>query len=391
MSTSSPTGFPMALPHGTRIDHYEIIRVLGIGNFGVTYEAYSHRYHASCVVKELLPADYAMREATTKTIMPLSNELTDVFNHCRKDFQREATILHRIKHPNVMKVLDIFEANGTSYYVMPYARGTTFEEIITRAGPNGRIPEPELLGVLHGVLDGLECVHNEGYLHRDLKPENILINEAGNPQLIDFGAARQLIGSRSRPMSAILTRGYAPFEQYSLTQNQGPYSDLYALGAMFHRALVSELPPEAPDRMDRDQYRPLESREDASGYSVELRRAIDWALRSIPKERPQSVPEWRRVLPRPALKTPNPGSRTPPPLPQPEFAGQGAGFYQEPANGMRPTGQAADFDQMLKKASREVGGTWKSLPSAARLGIILIVPFFFIVIFLFVFLKLLIG
>lgn len=381
----------MALPHGTRIDHYEIIRVLGIGNFGVTYEAYSHRFHASCVVKELLPADYAMREATTKTIMPVSDDLADVFNHCRKDFQREATILHRIKHPNVMKVLDIFEANGTSYYVMPYARGTTFEEIITRAGPGGRIPEREVLEVLHGVLDGLECVHNEGYLHRDIKPENILINEAGDPQLIDFGAARQLIGSRSRPMSAILTRGYAPFEQYSLTQNQGPYTDLYALGAMFHRAVAGQLPPEAPDRMDRDQYRPLVDREDMSGYSLELRRAIDWALRSIPKERPQSVSEWRRVLPRPASKSPSPGSKTPPPLPQAEFANHVAAFHQPPANGMQIPGQAVDIDQMLKKASREVGGTWKSLPPPAKLGILLLGPFFLIVIFLFVFLKLLIG
>ncbi|MFZ4593628.1 MAG: serine/threonine protein kinase [Verrucomicrobiaceae bacterium] len=322
MSSDNDSQFPMALPNGFRMDHYEIKRTLGVGNFGVTYLAHSHRFNLPCVIKELLPGDFATRSTPTQEIVPLSTSLRDGFKHCQQDFLREATILHQVNHPNVVKILDLFNSNGTSYYVMPYARGITFEDFLMQRGVNLPMSEGELLEFVFPLLDGLESVHRLGYLHRDIKPENIIIvSETGQPVLIDFGAARQLIGSRSRPMSAILTRGYAPFEQYGSSHNQGPYTDVYALGAVLHRAITGTPPPEAIDRLgdSGDKYQPLAKRKELGAYSEKLRRAIDTALIPQAKQRPQTISDWRSLLPAapiPQASPENQSSSIPPPLPQ---------------------------------------------------------------------------
>lgn len=337
MSAANDSQFPMALPNGFRLDHYEIKRTLGVGNFGVTYLAHSHRFNLPCVIKELLPGDFATRSSPTQEIVPLSSSLRDGFKHCQQDFLREATILHQVNHPNVVKILDLFNSNGTSYYVMPYAEGITFEDFLLGRGIGPRedqlrrfgteplfrpLSEEELLQFIFPLLDGLESVHKLGYLHRDIKPENIIIvSGMGQPVLIDFGAARQLIGSRSRPMSAILTRGYAPFEQYGSSHNQGPYTDVYALGAVLHRAITGSPPPEAIDRLGDggDKYQPLAKRKELSAYSEKLLRAIDIALIPHAKQRPQNISEWRSLLhaaPVPKASAENNRSSVPPTLPQ---------------------------------------------------------------------------
>jgi serine/threonine protein kinase len=339
MSSENDSQFPMALPNGFRLDHYEIERTLGVGNFGVTYLAHSHRFNLPCVIKELLPGDFATRSSPTQEIVPLSKNLRDGFKHCQQDFLREATILHQVNHPNVVKILDLFSSNGTSYYVMPYAEGITFEDYLLRRNIGAQedvirrwgtdplylpFKEEELLSFLFPLLDGLESVHRLGYLHRDIKPENIIIvSETGQPLLIDFGAARQLIGSRSRPMSAILTRGYAPFEQYGSSHNQGPYTDVYALGAVLHRAITGTPPPEAIDRLGDggDKYQPLAKRKELGAYSEKLRRAIDTALIPQAKQRPQTISDWRSLLPITVIlgtSTHSLPPQIPPPLPKPE-------------------------------------------------------------------------
>lgn len=312
--------FPMALPNGFRMDHYQIQRTLGVGSFGVTYLALSHRFNEHCVIKELLPGDFATRSSATQEIVPLSQQMEKGFKYCQHDFLREATILHKINHPNVVKILDRFDRNGTSYYVMPYAKGITLEQFMEQLGPGRLMAEKDLLELLFPLLDGLECVHGQGYLHRDIKPENIIIRETGEPLMIDFGAARQLIASRSRPMSAILTRGYAPYEQYGSTQNQGPYTDIYAMGAVLHRVITGQPPPESVDRLGpgADPYQPLGARRDLPAYSEKLRRAIDVALIPHAKQRPQSIVEWRQHLPSSAAPCQPPQTSAPPgppPLP----------------------------------------------------------------------------
>jgi serine/threonine protein kinase len=326
MSSPNDCHFPLALPSGSRLEHYEILETLGNGAFGVTYRAFSHRFQSPCVIKELLPMDYATRATPTLRIVPLSADLAAVLEKCRHDFMREATILHSVNHQNVVKVLDFFPQNGTSYFVMPYASGGNYERYLKQKEANGSVEEAELLDFTHRVLDGLEAVHSKGYLHRDIKPENIIMRSTGEPLLIDFGAARQLIGSRSRPMSMILTRGYAPFEQYSSTKNQGPYTDLYAFGAVMHRVLIGHPPEEAPNRIDGDTYLPLKSRLPGKQFSPQFLEAIDWALKPQANLRPQTVADFRSAIPklRPSvrhrngtstIKDPIPSPKEPPPLP----------------------------------------------------------------------------
>lgn len=310
MEPAEKSAFPLALPPGSRLDHYEVGQTLGCGAFGVTYQAFSHRFQAPCVIKELLPTDYATRERQTHAVVPLSTEAVDILERCRRDFSREASILHQVDHPQVVRILDFFGRNGTSYFVMPYARGMNFEQYLRQregvAAP--AMDEAALLRFIHQVLDGLEAVHRLGYLHRDIKPENIIIMEDGQPLLIDFGAARQLIGSRSRPMSMILSRHYAPFEQYSSTKKQGPYTDIYALGALLHRAMAIFPPEESPDRMDGDDGRVLARLRAIGRYSEHFVRAVDWALQPRVAARPREIAQWREALPALTAPRPKPGS-----------------------------------------------------------------------------------
>ncbi len=287
----------LQLPTGCRLEHYELNATLGAGSFGVTYRAYTQRFREDCVIKELLPVDFATRAPNSTEVIPLQQSCQYDLAKCRRDFEREAMVLQQVDHPNVVKILDFFEANSTSYMVMPFAEGCDYEAHLQQLG---RAPtEEEILQLLHPALDGLEAVHALGYLHRDLKPQNILITRRGAPLIIDFGAARQAIGSRSRQISTILTPRYAPFEQYSSSMEQGPYTDLYSMAAVAYRAMVGEAPVEAPNRMSPskpDPYQPLVERL-AGRYSRGLLEALDWALRRSADDRPQNVADWRRQLP----------------------------------------------------------------------------------------------
>ena len=155
--------------------------------------------------------------------------------------------------------------------------------------------QARLEALLLPLLDGLQSVHATGVLHRDLKPENILLRDDGSPVLIDFGAARGELGSHSRSMLNVLTAGYAPVEQYSQKGNQGPWSDIYALGGVVYRALTGHKPPDAVDRLGQDPLQPLENLI-TQGFDANFLRAVDWALRVPIAERPQSVADWRRAL-----------------------------------------------------------------------------------------------
>ena len=284
------TQHKLALPTGTRIGDFEFHRVLGHGGFGITYLGWNLALDIPVAIKEYLPADLATRESD-QCVVPQSSQATADFQWGLDRFIDEARILARFQHPNIVRVHHFFQANSTAYIVMEYAEGETLSDFLNRKGV---LTEAELKAILHPILDGLEVVHRADFLHRDIKPANIIIRaEDDSPVLLDFGAARLAIGAKSRSITSVVTPGYAPREQYSSRGNQGPWTDIYALGGVCYRALTAEVPTDAVDRMIDDPLIPVSER--CKG-SHQFLAAIDHALQVDESDRPQSASEWRAEL-----------------------------------------------------------------------------------------------
>ncbi|HSW15149.1 MAG TPA: protein kinase, partial [Solimonas sp.] len=280
------------LSEGTRLMEYEIRHVLGKpGGFGVTYLALDTNLDLEVAIKEYLPVEFALRGSDGHIATRIQDD-DAAFAWGLRCFLNEARMLARFHHPNVVQVHRLFEANGSAYIVMEHVRGQSLGENL-RQQP--LTTQERLEALLLPLLDGLETVHNAGVLHRDLKPENILLRDDGTPVLIDFGAARGALGSRSQSLLNVLTAGYAPLEQYSQNGNQGPWTDIYALGAVLYRALTGRKPPDAVDRLGEDPVAPLHTVV-GPGFDPRFLGAIDWALQVPSNQRPQSVAEWRSAL-----------------------------------------------------------------------------------------------
>ena len=282
----------LALPQGTRVQDFEFHRVLGHGGFGITYLSWNVALDIPVAIKEYLPADLAMREQDMSVLPKSSGDEAD-FHWGLDRFLDEARVMARFKHPNIVQVQHFFQAHGTAYIVMEYVEGETLSDLLKR---RGTLTESELKHILLPLLAGLIDVHEAGILHRDIKPGNILLRAAdGSPVLVDFGAARQAVGVRSRSVTAVLTPGYAPIEQYSSRGHQGPWTDIYALGGVCYQALTGTVPDEAMDRIRQDPTIPIT--EAARGKATDsFLSAIDWSLRVEEADRPQGVRVWRSSL-----------------------------------------------------------------------------------------------
>ena len=281
-----------ALPQGYRLQEYEFVRVLGFGGFGVTYLGFDHNLDKAAAIKEYQPADIAVR-TKNHSIAPKASTFRDDFDWGLERFLDEARTLARFDHRNVIKVYRYFEANGTAYIVMEYAEGETLTAYLSR---KGTLDEAELKKILLPILDGLETVHGADFLHRDIKPSNIVLrDEDSSPVLLDFGAARHAVGARSRSVTTIVTPAYAPIEQYSSRGNQGPWTDIYALGAVCYKALSGETPADSIDRLEHDPLEPVVKRCSGNGGRGFL-QAIDWALKVKEGDRPQTITSWREAV-----------------------------------------------------------------------------------------------
>ena len=281
-----------ALPQGHRLQEYELVRVLGFGGFGMTYLGFDHNLDKAVAIKEYLPSDIATRTGNN-SVAPQASQFHDDFEWGLERFVDEARALARFDHRHIIKVHRFFQAHGTAYIVMEYAEGETLSAFQER---KGMLKEAELRAILYPLLDGLEVVHEADFLHRDIKPGNIIIRDEDNsPVLLDFGSARQAMGARSRSVTSIITPGYAPIEQYSSRGDQGPWTDIYALGGVCYRALTGEVPDDATDRMRDDPLIPVVER-CAGQVSAGFLSAIDWALEVDEGDRPQSIAEWRDKL-----------------------------------------------------------------------------------------------
>ena len=281
-----------ALATGQRIEDYEIRYVLGEGGFGLTYLAHDMKLDKPVAIKEYLPADLAVRKGDNSVIPKSSGSESD-FTWGLERFLDEARMLARFDHKNIVRVHRFFQAHGTAYIVMEYVDGETLSSLLQR---EQTLSCQNLLSILNPLLSGLEIVHKSDVLHRDIKPGNIIIRDSGAPVLIDFGAARQAVGARSRSVTAIVTPGYAPIEQYSTRGRQGPWTDIYALGAICYRAMTGETPIDATERVRRDPLVPLSKQPISEGYPGSFLGAVDRALSIDEEERPQSIGEWRDMF-----------------------------------------------------------------------------------------------
>jgi len=294
----SPTGphapSPSALPPGTRLGEFELLRVLGVGGFGIVYLALDHDLEREVAVKEYMPASLAGRTETLHVSLRSRSD-ADTFALGLKSFVNEARLLARFDHPSLLKVHRFWEANGTAYMAMPVMRGRTVKEV--RQSMVAPPDEAWLRGLLDPLLGAIERLHSEGVYHRDIAPDNIQIEPDGHPVLLDFGAARRVIGDKSQTLTAILKPAYAPIEQYAEAGSvkQGPWTDLYALGATLHYLLLLRPPPPATARAVHDDAAPLAGM-NLPGCSENFLQIIDWMLAPRPLDRPQSVAALRQVL-----------------------------------------------------------------------------------------------
>ena len=277
-----------ALPAGYGLQEYRIEKLLGVGGFGLTYLALDENLKLRVALKEYMPGDLALRGAD-HSIAPSSSEHAESFGWGKRRFLDESRTLASFRHPNIVRVMRFFEANGSAYMVMEFVEGAALSDWIK---PRRPLDEAVLLGLVRPLLDGLEVVHRSGYTHRDIKPGNIYVREDGTPVLLDFGSARM----QASELTAVVSPGYAPFEQYHTQGNQGPWSDLYAFAGVLYWIVSGNRPHEAAARVRQDTMPPALLAGDRKLYRAELLAAIDWALSPNEGDRPQSVAEWREAL-----------------------------------------------------------------------------------------------
>ncbi|MCB1955591.1 MAG: HAMP domain-containing protein [Rhodocyclaceae bacterium] len=278
------------LPKGYRLHEYRIERVLGQGGFGVTYLASDIHLHSRVAIKEYLPGQIAHRVQDHRVSARGAKRL-DLYLHGLENFLVEARTLATFRHPNIVRVARFFEANNTAYMVLEYERGKSLRDWWPDHASMG---ERDLLDLLAPLLHGLETVHGAGFMHRDIKPDNISVRaDDGSLVLLDFGSAGPT-GGREGEVTMI-TPGYGPIEQYG-SGAQGPWTDIYALGATLYWMLFGEKPPEATLRLGEVDPLPAAAERGAARYSQALLKAVDWALEPHAPDRPQSVDEFRRAL-----------------------------------------------------------------------------------------------
>ena len=287
-----------SLQPGYQLHEFVIQDILGQGGNGITYLAIDNKNKRQVAIKEYLPMEMAVREKNA-SIQPVSGDYGERFNCGLHRFIREAETLSQFRHDNIIHAHGVFTGNNTAYLVMDYNGGRCLDMIL---GNRKTLSEDQLLALLMPILDGLEYIHKRGFIHRDIKPANILVMDNNTPVLLDFGSARQSLGGQTGKLTTMFTPGYAPFEQYTGKKvNQGPWTDIYGLGATMYKSIIGRAPVDAMARgdallqIDRDTYVGL-LEINPEGYSESFLNAIDKALCFRPSQRPISVSEWRKMF-----------------------------------------------------------------------------------------------
>ena len=240
----------LALPLGTLLNgRYMLGKVLGVGGFGITYLGYDLTLEIKVAIKEYMPSAIATRNADRYNVT-LTGRVDEDYQYGMERFLDEAKILAKLQNtPHVVSVQNYFKENNTAYFVMEYIDGMSLKAYLANQGD--KIPYTQALTILQPIMEALIQVHALNLLHRDISPDNIYITSKGESRLLDFGAARFALGD-GKSVSVILKHGYAPEEQYSSHGNQGPWTDVYAMGATLYRCITGTLPPDSVARIHGD-------------------------------------------------------------------------------------------------------------------------------------------
>ena len=282
----------IALPAGTELEHYRIDHTLNAGGFGIVYLASNLQAEQQVVIKEYMPNKLAQR-LPDGFVMPQGEQQQEHHNEGMRLFLQEAAALIKLKHPNIVRVLNFFRANGTVYMVMEYRPGKNLQTYIKRH--DGNLSETFLRTIFPPLLEGLKVVHETGFLHLDIKPGNIHLCPGGVPLLLDFGAVHPRNTSRKLQITQVVTSGFSPMEQYNLGGYVGPWTDIYAIGATIRACIDGVAPISAKERHEKDRLRPAKSAF-KHRYSTSLLEALDWSMEMDPLLRPQTVDEFLELF-----------------------------------------------------------------------------------------------
>ena len=273
--------------HGTyRIDSY-----LSSGGFGNTYVATNIEFDERVAIKEFFMKGVTQRDDNQTTVSVSNLENTNSFLGQKEKFKKEARRLRKMQNEHLVRVHDLFDENGTTYYVMDYVDGENLSEWLKRTGRP--MTESEVRLILPQILDALKAVHNEGFCHLDIKPSNIMLEKGGKIKLIDFGASKQLGANgtltTNAPTAFAQTPGYAPREQMEQNLDKiGPWTDIYALGATLYNLLTNNKPPlpsDIDDDVSEDKHNALPFPDGVS----DLRILVLQMMKTNRLQRPQTV------------------------------------------------------------------------------------------------------
>ncbi|MDH5540149.1 MAG: serine/threonine protein kinase, partial [Rhizobacter sp.] len=301
----SPLSVGPALPFGHAVQEFVIEALIGEGGFGIVYLAHDKLLGRKVALKEYMPSNLAMRSAD-RSVAVRSERHRETFELGLRSFVNEAQLLASFDHPSLVKVYRFWEENGTAYMVMPYYQGPTLKKWL--AGLAKPPDERWLLALLAPMIDALEQLHHDHCYHRDIAPDNILLlplqgTQTGatstvvRPLLLDFGAARRVIGDMTHALTVILKPGYAPIEQYaeSAAMKQGPWTDVYALSAVLYTCVTGHAPAPSVSRIIADEMVPA-AVAGAGRYTPPFLEAIDAGLVVRPEARPQSMLALRELF-----------------------------------------------------------------------------------------------
>jgi len=285
-----------ALRPGTLVHkRYRLERVLGEGGFGITYLAWDEKDQVRVALKEYMPMEVASRRPLSQSVVAKAGSESN-FDRFRERFLDEAKIIYRYRgHPNIVRVSHLFYDNNTAYYAMEYIEGMDLGQYLRQKG--GRLSWSELKPIIAQAVAALHEVHKGGIIHCDISPDNIFLRKGGQVTLIDFGAAKSIIGGQSSIV--VVKRGYAPPEQYSNRGELGPWTDVYALAATIYRCLFGAMPPAASDRLVTGSTLPVRfpfMPDDPLQYILSWNNAMQKAFSLQIRDRWQSVDAFWRAL-----------------------------------------------------------------------------------------------